>query len=75
MSFHKNGMVWSAIKYLDSPSDYRELLPPHTRLGNVSFGPLVMIDDQHVGIGTRCWRAALRMATSLRSVIPSRSVH
>lgn len=75
MSFQKNATVWSAIQYLDSPSDYRELLPDRTRLGNGSFGPLVMIDDQHVGIGTRCWRAALRMATCLRCVIPSRTVH
>ena len=74
MSFHKNAMVWSAIQYLDSSSDYRELLPDRTRLGNLSFGPLVLMDDQELGLGIRCWRAVNRIATRLRSVMPGRLV-
>ena len=75
MSFHKNAMVWSAIQYLDSSSDYRESLPDRSRLPNLSFGPLVLMDEQQVGIGTRCWRAVIRVATRLRSLMPSRCVH
>lgn len=75
MTFHTNAMVWSAIKYLDSPTDYRELLSEPTGPQNLRFGPLVLIDDQHVGIRTRCWKAALRMVVCLRSVMPSRFVH
>ena len=74
MSFHNNAMVWSAIKYLDSSSDYRELLPGRTRHPNLSFGPLVLMDDQQVGIGTRCWRAVIRLTTRLRAVMPTRFV-
>lgn len=74
MSFHKNAMVWSAIQYLDSSSDYRELLPDRTRLPNLSFGPLVLMDDEQVGIGIRCWGAVIRVATRLRSLMPIRLV-
>ena len=74
MSFYKNAMVWSAIQYLDSSSDYRELLPDRSRLPNLSFGPLVLMDDQQVGIGIRCWRAVIRVATRLRSLMPIRLV-
>lgn len=74
MSFPKSATVWLAIQYLDSSSDYREVLPDHSRLANVSFGPLVLMDDDEVGVGTRCWRAVIRMATRLRSGMASRSV-
>ena len=74
MSLPNNATVWLAIQYLDSSSDYRELLPDRTPLGNLSFGPLVLMDDQGVGLGIRCWRAVSRMATRLRSVMPSRSL-
>ena len=72
MSFHKNAAVWSAIQYLDSSSDYRELLPDRSRLPNLSFGPLIFMDDDEVGVGTRCWRAVIRIATRLRFGMPSR---
>lgn len=74
MSFHNNAMVWSAIQYLDSSSDYRELIPDRARRPNLSFGPLVLMDDQQVGIGIRCWRAVIRVATRLRSLMPMRFV-
>lgn len=74
MTLHNKARVWSAIQYLDSSSDYRELLPDPTRLPNLSFGPLVLMDDQQVGIGIRCWRAVIRMATRLRTAMPSRFV-
>lgn len=74
MSFHKNAMVWSTIQYLDSSSDYRELLPDRTQLPNLSFGPLVLMDDQQVGVGSRCWRAVIGVATRLRSLMPIRFV-
>lgn len=74
MSFHKNAMVWSTIQYLDSSSDYRELLPDRTRLPSLSFGPLVLMDEQQVGVGTRCWRGVIRVATHLRSLMPIRFV-
>ena len=69
MSLRKDATVWSAIKYLDSSSDYRELLPDHARLQNLTFGPLVLMDDQKVGIGSRCWRAVNRIRTHLHSVM------
>lgn len=72
MSLRKDATVWSAIQYLDSSSDYRELLPDRTRLQNLSFGPLVLMDDQKVGIGIRCWRAVNRIVARFRSVMPSR---
>lgn len=72
MSFYKNATVWSTIKYLDSSSDYRELLPDHNRLGDLSFGPLILMADQDPGPGVRCWRAVIRMARRLRSVMPHR---
>ena len=74
MSLPNNATVWSAIQYLDSSSDYRELLPDRTRLGTLSFGPLVLMDDQEVGLGIRCWRAVNRIATRLRSAMPSRFI-
>ena len=74
MSLPNDATVWSAIRYLDSSSDYRELLPDHARLGSLSFGPLVLMDDQEVGLGVRCWRAVSRIATRLRSVMPSRFI-
>lgn len=70
MTSDNKARVWSAIQYLDSSSDYRELLPDR----NLSFGPLVLMDDQQVGIGIRCWRAVNRIATRLRAAIPSRFV-
>ena len=74
MSLRKDAAVWSAIRYLDSSSDYRELLPDHARLQNLSFGPLVLMDDQKVGICIRCWRAVNRIRTRLRSVMSSRFI-
>lgn len=74
MSLPKNAMVWSAIQYLDSSSDYREVLPDRSRLSNFSFGPLILMNDHEVGVGTKCWRAVIRMATRFRSGMPGRSV-
>jgi len=74
VSFPKNATVWSAIQYLDSSSDYREVLPDCNRLPNLPFGPLILMDDHEVGVGTKCWRAVIRMATRLRSGMPRGSV-
>jgi len=58
--------VWAEIHYLDSPTDYREFLPPtsirHTRVGS----DLVMLDscwDKGV------WRNLLPFAWSLFVVL------
>jgi len=75
VSFYENAMVWSAIKYLDSSSDYRELLPDSARLEDLSFGPLILMADQEVGIRIRCCRAVIRMARRLRSLMLNGSVH
>ena len=37
--------VWSAIHYLDSPTDYREYLPPHSVSPLISRDDLVMLDS------------------------------
>jgi hypothetical protein len=37
--------VWSAIYYLDSPTDYREYLPPHRVSPLISRDDLVMLDS------------------------------
>ena len=37
--------VWSAIHYLDSPTDYREYLPPHGVSPFISRDDLVMLDS------------------------------
>jgi hypothetical protein len=37
--------VWSAIYYLDSPTDYREYLPPHGVPPPISRDDLVMLDS------------------------------
>jgi hypothetical protein len=36
--------VWSAIYYLDSPTDYREYLPPHGVSPLISRDDLIMLD-------------------------------
>lgn len=38
--------VWSAIYYLDSPTDYREYLPQQEVLRSVIGDDLVMLDSQ-----------------------------
>jgi hypothetical protein len=38
--------VWSAIHYLDSPTDYREYLPQQGVLRSVIGDDLVMLDSQ-----------------------------
>lgn len=36
--------VWNAIRYLDSPTDYREHLPYMTRSAPLQAGELVLLD-------------------------------
>lgn len=36
--------VWNAIRYLDSPTDYREYLPYMTRYTPLKAGELVLLD-------------------------------
>jgi hypothetical protein len=37
--------VWSAVRYLDSSTDYREYLPPSGRPGNRQTSEFVTLDD------------------------------
>lgn len=37
--------VWRAIRYLDSPSDYREYLPGDRHTGSVAQSDFVVLDD------------------------------
>jgi len=37
--------IWSAIYYLDSPTDYREYLPPHGVSPLISRDDLIMLDS------------------------------
>ena len=50
--------VWNAIRYLDSPSSYREYLPCADELTSLENSELVMLDD----LSQYCW-VRLRRAT------------
>lgn len=43
--------VWNAIRYLDSPSSYREYLPCADGPAALQNGELVMLDD----LSQYCW--------------------
>jgi hypothetical protein len=56
-SFHvQDCYVWSEIYYLDSPTNYREYLPPATRRSD--FGELTMLDasTSFLRYATDCFR-------------------
>lgn len=44
--------VWNAIRYLDSPTDYREHLPYMTRSAPLPAGELVLLDAPQYGWAT-----------------------
>jgi len=60
-------LISAEISYLDSVTDYRELLP-HRRQAVDGFGDLVMLDDLTLGIGTWFLRALNLVLRRLRSV-------
>ena len=37
--------IWAEIYYLDSPTDYRECVPPRTQEAASAFGDLTMLDE------------------------------
>ena len=43
--------VWSAIRYLDSPSNYREYLPCEHRSASLEESKLILLDD----LRNDCW--------------------
>ena len=43
--------VWNAIRYLDSPSSYREYLPCADPLAALEQSELIMLDD----LSRYCW--------------------
>lgn len=59
-------LISSEISYLDSLTDYRELLP-HRRQSADGFGDLVMLDDQTIGIHTWFKRVLNLVLRRLRS--------
>lgn len=40
-----NASVWKAIRYLDSPTNYREYLPGERRTGPLAESDFVVLDD------------------------------
>jgi hypothetical protein len=44
--------VWNAIRYLDSPTDYREYLPTLTRSAPLQASELVLLDAPQYGWAT-----------------------
>ena len=50
--------VWAEISYLDSPTDYRELLPVASQ--SRITGDLVMLDDEPIFPRLKRWREGLR---------------
>ena len=51
--------VWAEISYLDSPTDYRELLPVASQ--SRITGNLVMLDDEPIFPRLKKWREGLRV--------------
>lgn len=51
--------VWSTIRYLDSPSDYRECLPLPDRATSVPKSVLVLLDDLPRAVRAKLWMITL----------------
>ena len=51
--------VWSAIRYLDSPTDYRECLPVTDRDSSVPERKLLLLDDLPQFVRVRLWTVTI----------------
>jgi len=63
--------VWAETYYLDSPTEYRELLPVASQSRIV--GAVVMVDDEPIFSRLKKWREGLQ--ASIMNLIIARYVH
>ena len=62
-----DAFVWSVVRYLDSPSGYREFLPYPRQPASIQNDDLVMLDE--IPHGIRAWLRSLTMFAIVVSVI------